>query len=140
MRAYDVIGVAGCRRRVPNQPAWCFLDTQWTKVDADDLSGKVANAKHPFGTVVRFGEVPMECELLDGVLLVARRSVLRERRVAFDTRFAFHFYDMDFCRSARKAGLHLGTWPISITHQSAGSFNSEAWAKMLETYREKWRD
>jgi len=60
--------------------------------------------------------------------------------VLFDPRFDFHFYDMDFCRTARKAGLRLGTWPICLTHQSGGNFASDAWKEKCRLYREKWPD
>ncbi len=59
---------------------------------------------------------------MDGVFLAAKKSALTEYAVTFDPQFDFHFYDMDFCRTARKAGLTLGTWLVKLTHQSAGAF------------------
>jgi len=47
---------------------------------------------------------------------------------------------MDFCRSARAAGLKLATWPIAITHQSGGGFASNAWLDNYKTYIAKWGD
>ena len=70
----------------------------------------------------------------------AKRSTLNGRGVRFDPRFTFHFYDMDFCRSARERGLRLGTWPICLTHQSTGAFGSEGWLKGYESYLAKWGD
>ena len=134
----DVIGIAGNKRRVALQPAWPFTDEKFTWDSAENLSGAVAHGKNPFGQISRFGSVPTSCELLDGVLLAANASVLRSAGVYFDPRFDFHFYDMDFCRSARAAGLSLSTWPICITHQSGGSFGSRAWRGGLEKYRAKW--
>lgn len=136
---FDMIGVAGTRRRVPGQPSWAFLDTRWTP-DAGHLSGAVAHHTQPFGPVSRFGEVPAECELLDGLFLAARTAVLRERGVRFDPRFAFHFYDMDVCRTARARRLRLGTWPICLTHCSRGSFVSQAWNDGYRDYLAKWGD
>jgi GT2 family glycosyltransferase len=60
--------------------------------------------------------------------------------VAFDTRFGFHFYDLDFCRTARAQGLRLGTWPIAITHQSGGAFADPRWQSGLQIYLDKWQD
>ena len=137
---FDVIGLAGNRRRVPHQPAWAFVDAQFTWDDAVNLSGSVAHGQGPFGAVSVFGKVPAECELLDGVFLAARRSRLKAAGVAFDPRFDFHFYDMDFCRSARKQGLRLGTWPVCITHQSGGAFGSPQWQDKYRLYDEKWQD
>lgn len=136
--AYDVIGVAGNRRRVPNQPGWAFIDDKFTWDAIDNLSGCVAHGTDPCGPVNFFGLVPAECELLDGVFLAARRSVLVDNQVLFDWHFDFHFYDMDFCRTARLKGLRLGTWPICITHQSEGGFDSTAWGEKYRLYCEKW--
>lgn len=136
--AYDVIGVVGNKRRSINQPGWAFVDDKFTWDAKEFLSGRVAHGPYPFGPVSIFGDVPAECELLDGMFLAARKSILRKHGVTFDTRFDFHFYDLDFCRSARSKGLRLGTWPICVTHQSGGETNSPAWREKLRVYREKW--
>jgi GT2 family glycosyltransferase len=138
LQDYDVIGLAGNRRRKPSQPGWAFVDDQFTWDDMANLSGAIAHGKQPFGALSAFGPVPADCELLDGVFLAAKTASLRERQVAFDPRFDFHFYDMDFCRSARRQGLRLGTWPICMTHQSDGAFGSEAWRQKYRVYLEKW--
>jgi len=141
LKSYDVIGVAGNRRRVQNQPAWAFktlIDGKFTWDDRPNLSGSIAHGAHPFGAISFFGSVPAECELLDGVFLAAKKSTLTDKSTLFDPNFDFHFYDMDFCRSARKNGLRLGTWPICLTHQSGGAFNSPSWREKLLMYRNKW--
>lgn len=140
LEAFDVIGVAGNRRRVPRQPAWIFIDDSFKRDDSANFSGAVAHGKHPFGSVSRYGDTPAECELLDGVLLAARKSTLVARGVQFDPAFDFHFYDMDFCRAARKHGLRLGTWPICITHQSGGAFGTPQWTAKYQAYLTKWGD
>lgn len=140
LKAYDVIGVAGNRRRVKYQPAWAFVDTRFTWDDRPNLTGAVAHGKQPFGPVSFFGAVPAACELLDGVFLAARKASLKEAGVLFDPRFAFHLYDMDFCRSARQKGLRLGTWPICLTHQSGGAFGTEQWQQQYRAYIDKWGD
>ncbi|MBD9437985.1 hypothetical protein IB223_17945 [Pseudoxanthomonas sp. PXM03] len=137
---YDVVGVAGNRRRQPRQPAWAFADMTLAWDDKAHLSGGVAHGAYPFGGVSYFGGMPADCELLDGVFLAARRAALSRARVEFDPRFGFHFYDMDFCRSARQAGLRLGTWPIALTHQSGGAFGSDAWQAAYGDYLAKWGD
>ena len=143
LAAYDVIGVAGNHRRVPGQPAWAFVDVNSDPLKWDDkanLSGAVAHGRYPFGAIAYFGRAPAECELLDGVLLAAKKSVLAVNNVSFDPRFEFHFYDMDFCRSARQAGLRLGTWPLCVTHQSGGgAFGTVPWKDAYRIYLEKWK-
>jgi len=135
---YDIIGVAGNRRRVPQQPAWAFVNSQLTWDERVNLTGAVAHGQFPFGTIKYFGETPADCEILDGIFLATRKSVLTAHDLHFDPRFDFHFYDMDFCRSARQSGLRLGTWPISLTHQSIGAFGGEQWQTGYRTYLEKW--
>jgi len=138
LRHFDVIGVAGNRRRVPRQPAWSFVNADLHWDELCNLSGWVAHGAQPAGTVYKFGAVPAECELLDGILLAVRKSALLAHHLLFDERFDFHFYDVDFCRAARQAGLRLGTWPIAITHQSGGSFGSVAWLRNYVAYLAKW--
>jgi hypothetical protein len=140
LQKYDIIGVAGNRRKVKNQPGWGFVDSKFTEDDKSNLSGSVAHGKFPFGNVHVFGAVPADCELLDGVLIAAKKSVLVSKEVMFDPQFNFHFYDMDFCRSARECGLRLGTWAICITHQSLGGFGTKQWTESYLAYKEKWRD
>jgi hypothetical protein len=138
LKVYDVIGIAGNRRRVEHQPSWAFLD----KVTLDEranLVGRVAHGPRPFGQITLFGDAPAECELLDGVFLAGKKSVLTTHGVLFDPRFDFHFYDMDFCRSARQNGLRLGTWPICLTHQSRGSFATDSWTEGYRRYIDKWK-
>ena len=140
LASYDIIGVAGNKRRRARQPSWAFADPSFQWDDRNFLSGAIARGKYPFGPVVFFGEGPAECELLDGVFLGARVALLRKHGLCFDERYTFHFYDMDFCRKARSLGLRLGTWPVSLTHQSGGSFESQAWREGYQRYLEKWGD
>lgn len=140
LQVYDAIGVAGNRRRLPGQPAWAFVNSQFTWDERTHLSGSVGHGQAPFGPVSHFGPSPADCELLDGVLLAARADALKQSSVRFDERFAFHFYDMDFCRSARQQGLSMGTWPLAITHQSGGAFGTESWKDASTTYFEKWKN
>ncbi|MBS0266511.1 MAG: hypothetical protein JSS02_31555 [Planctomycetes bacterium] len=138
LQAYDVLGVAGNRRRVPRQPAWVFVDEQFTWDQPTNLSGRVSHGANYCGQIAWFGNVPAECELLDGLLLASRKEVLLSRQVTFDSRFAFHFYDLDFCRLARDRQLRLGTWPIGLTHESSGAFGSANWKLAYQLYLQKW--
>jgi hypothetical protein len=137
---FDVIGVAGNRRRLPKQPAWAFRNAEFQWDDKENLSGSVGHGSGPWGDILHFGTLPSECELLDGVLLAAKKSTLLSGNVLFDTLFSFHFYDLDFSRTAKQAGLRLSTWPIAITHQSYGSFGTPVWQESLARYLAKWKD
>ena len=143
---FDVVGVAGNRRRQANQETWWMLPSRTVEgkqildqFDHDFLSGAIAHGRPPHGRITVYGASPRPVALLDGVLLAARAGTLQQSGVRFDPNLGFHFYDLDFCRSAEAAGLRIGTWPIAITHASGGeSIQSPAWAESLERYLKKW--
>ncbi|MFN7898984.1 MAG: hypothetical protein ACK5N0_04855 [Synechococcaceae cyanobacterium] len=134
---FDVIGVTGNRKRMAGQPSWNFIDTALTWDDLQNLSGAIAHGDYPFGEIHYYGPSPAECELLDGVLLAFRTASITQANLSFDPIFRFHFYDLDYCRQARQAGLRLGTWPIAVTHQSGGVFGSTSWHESYRHYLRK---
>jgi hypothetical protein len=134
---YDVIGIAGNQARAQGQVSWAFLsDLKWDL--RENLTGRLGFGAQPFGSIDFFGPVPARCELLDGVFLAAKKATLRQSKVRFDIRFAFDFYDMDFCRTATSRGLRLGTWCISMTHASGGSYATQRWIDGHKNYIDKW--
>lgn len=138
---FNIIGVAGNRRRVANQSIWAACDDEDTWDSIHNLSGSIASGASPFGKISWFGNSPAPCELLDGVFLASPKETLRTTHVRFDSMFRFNFYDLDFCRSARSQGLTLGTWPICLTHQSDGKFyGNPQWVEARLRYLEKWEN
>lgn len=136
---FDLIGLAGNRRRVPRQPAWAFVDTRLTWDAREHLSGVVGHGdRFPPSNLSVFGPTGVPVKLLDGLLLAAHSTTLQRSGLRFDERFAFHFYDLDFCRSAEQLGLTMGTWPVSVVHASGGNFRSAAWQDGYARYLEKW--
>jgi protein O-GlcNAc transferase len=135
---FDVVGVAGNRRRLPNQPSWAFLDSQFNWDNSENLSGRIARGAQAFGEVEFFGESPAKCELLDGVFLATKKSTLIENELRFDGQFSHDFYDMDFCRSASAAGLKLGTWLINLTQQRTTIIGNAQWREKYQDYLNKW--
>lgn len=141
LQRFDIIGIAGNTRISKKQPAWLFRAIENNKFVWDDgyLSGIVRHGTPGASEPSIYGPTPAKCYLLDGVLLVAKRKNLLFSNVYFDERFKFHFYDMDFCRSASRAGLSLGTWPIDILHLSGGAFGTSHWLEGHSIYLKKWR-
>lgn len=139
LKAFDVVGVAGNAVRVPKQWSW-YSGAQPGVWAYDSLSGSVAHGGAMDGRATLFGPSPAPALLMDGVFLAVKVATLRRTGVKFDPRFAFHFYDLDFCRSCEKAGLTMGTWPIAITHTSAGGYGSPEWKMAYYSYLAKWRD
>lgn len=143
LKEFDVIGLAGNTRRVPQQPAWAFTSAspQFKWDERRYLSGSVGHGQgFPCRNITIFGPSKQECKLLDGVLIAADSEVLNKRGVRFDEQFAFHFYDMDFCRQAELHGLRMGTWPIAVVHESGGAFGSQGWRDGYAKYLQKYPD
>jgi GT2 family glycosyltransferase len=137
---FDVLGLAGNRRRVAGQPAWRFLDDKFTRDHRDNLSGIVAHGRGwPADYISAYGAPGHEVKLLDGLLLAARSETLLAKQVLFDEAFDFHFYDLDFCRTAELRGLRMGTWGISVMHESDGAFGAPGWRLAYEHYISKWQ-
>jgi GT2 family glycosyltransferase len=141
-RLFDVVGLAGNGAPDRRHVGWYFWqDTGAERLvpyDTSRLSGAVAHATAQGDIVSLYGASPKQCQLLDGLFIAAKVEALRRANVAFDPRFRFHFYDIDFCRSCDRAGLRIGTWPIAVTHASGGAFGSPEWREALGLYREKW--
>jgi GT2 family glycosyltransferase len=77
-------------------------------------------------------------KLLDGLLLAVRSETLRRHAIFFDERFEFHLYDMDFCRQAELKSLRMGTWTLSVIHESRGAYNTPSWHSACADYFSKW--
>lgn len=141
LATFDVVGLAGNRRRLPRQPGWRITDEKFTKDKRANLSGTVAHGPgFPPSSIDEFGPSRQKVLLLDGVFIAVRSDALQTRSLRFDERFDFHFYDLDFCRQAERAGLVMGTWPISVVHESPGGFMSDGWRQGYDRYVEKWGD
>jgi Glycosyltransferase like family len=141
LSVFEVVGLVGNRRRVPAQPGWLFLDERLTRDSYDNLSGAVAHGRGLMpDSIDVFGPTGKAVRLLDGLFLAVSSATLRATSLRFDQRFDFHFYDLDFCRQAERAGLRLGTWPISVVHESAGNFLGDGWRRGYESYLDKWGD
>lgn len=140
LETFDVIGLAGNTRRLTGQPAWAFVDDRFTWDEKRYLSGIVGHGSSFPCNVSNFGPVPQACKLLDGLFLAADSERLWEANVRFDEQFEFHFYDMDFCRSAELGGLSMGTWPLSVVHESGGAFGTPMWRESYRRYQAKYAE
>jgi lipopolysaccharide biosynthesis glycosyltransferase len=145
LKHYDVVGVAGNRRRYFGQPAWHRPRFLLQGGPKGDLLGSVfhdtthtPNTRRVIRELSRFGDSRGTAQQLDGVFIAARGRTLLESDVRFDPSLGFHFYDLDFCRTATKAGLRLGVWPIALTHMSVGGYESKGWTAAYKQYLTKW--
>jgi GT2 family glycosyltransferase len=141
LRAAQVVGVVGCRRRRPGQVSWRYADDLRTPETTDNLSGAIAHGgAWPADAVSYYGPIGVAVQLLDGVLMAADSRALIAAGVRFDERFDFHFYDLDFCRECTRKGLAISTVPLPIVHGSGGNYRSPSWSRAREAYFAKWGD
>lgn len=140
LRSFDMIGLAGNKRRAPRQPSWYYVDERFTRDVPENLSGIVAHGPgFPPHVISYYGPPGQQVKLLDGLFLAVRSETLLAKQIEFDERFDFHFYDMDLCRQAEARNLRLGTWTVSVVHESGGNFNTPSWQAGYARYLEKWR-
>jgi len=139
-RKFDCVGVAGNTKNL-KFVTW-FSDKMNEQghfyFKNDSTSGFISHGDFEDHHISPFGPTPAACYVLDGVFIAARRSPLIKRHVRFDTQFNFHFYDLDFCLSARKSGVSVGTWPIDLIHKSHGNFHSDSWRQAFQVFQKKW--
>lgn len=141
LERFDLVGLAGNRRRISGQPSWIFLDGKFTVDRPENLSGVVGHGRgFPCASLSVYGPSAQAVKLLDGLMLYCRSDLLHEKELMFDERFTFHFYDLDLCRQAEQKGMRMGTWPISAVHESGGGFGSESWLRGYKSYLDKWVD
>ena len=138
LQQFDLVGVAGNSRLAPGHSTW-WRQPDGRHWDRAVLVGAIRHGSPESNRLSTFGPSPAQACLLDGVFLAARAGVLQQTGVRFDPEFAFHFYDLDVCRSALAAGLRLGVWPLQLIHASQGAAGSPAWQEGLELYRRKWQ-
>ncbi|MFZ0007793.1 MAG: glycosyltransferase [Steroidobacteraceae bacterium] len=142
LREFDIVGIAGNRRRAPRQASWMYLNDRFQRDEDQNLSGVLGHGEGfpNLKELSIYGEPCQECKLLDGVLLAVRSQTLIEHDLWFDPRFKFDFYDLDFCRQAEERGLTMGTWALSIIHASAGQLGSPSWRAAYDDYLEKYAE
>jgi GT2 family glycosyltransferase len=139
LRQFQLVGLAGNKRRVPGQSGWAFLDDKCTCDDPENFSGMVGHGtSFPPENLSFFGLPRQEVKLLDGLLLACHSKTLIDSDIRFDEHFDFHHYDIDLCRQAEMKGLKMGTCPLSVIHESAGNFGTAPWIASYRKYIGKW--
>ena len=143
LEQFDVVGVVGNTRPHPNN-AQAWHTNLKGEMDVGHLSGGICVCKDEFDPGKQFfnhyGPSYAPASLLDGVFIAARGNALLDSGVRFDERFDFHFYDLDFTRTANQAGLRVATWPIAITHviSENNGFETPDWQRNRTAYFHKW--
>jgi hypothetical protein len=144
LTTFDVVGLAGNKRRIARQPSWAFkelrVDAGFVWDDPSNLSGIVGHGESFPCDLSIFGNVFQQCVLLDGLFIAAKRKMFLDNKILFDETFDFHFYDMDLCRQLEEKKLRAGTIPLSVIHKSGGNFGSVGWNEGYKKYLDKWKE
>jgi GT2 family glycosyltransferase len=85
-----------------------------------------------------YGPVVPGAQMLDGVFLAARRSLLQTLQFDEETFDRFHFYDLDYSYRAHLAGARVAIClDIALFHDSAGNYNEDYW-RYADRFRAKF--
>ena len=133
---FDILGLAG-NSRDAHHLAWHLHPDQlgW---DFPYLRGEMRHGDPQAPAKDVYGICDSPVSLIDAVWIATRRARLLEANVRFDERFQFHFYDLDFCRTAREQGLSIGVVRLPCVHGSGGAYGSAAWREEALPFCRKW--
>ena len=138
LAAYDLIGVAGTTQT--SGPSWgwsgpphlfCWISQAYLTAEFRD-NGPVTLVIGAHGPVVP------GAQMLDGVFLAGRRSLLQTLQFDEATFDRFHFYDLDYSYRAHLAGARVAIClDIALFHDSAGNYNEDYW-RYADRFRAKF--
>jgi tetratricopeptide (TPR) repeat protein len=134
LRTYDVVGVVGGTRMTGPLPIWAGHPhvRGWITHHAPESAEWQVDILHP-------SPVAGDVEVLDGVLLAARREVFTAVRFDSATFDGFHGYDIDWSYRAALAGYSLAAaGDFRLVHASRGRFD-DAWQRYAERFCAKHR-
>ena len=142
---YDVLGIVGSKNVIPGQCGWVHdISPKNIKkvvgVKGLDFSGTCRHVSMNGIDAAPdwFGIPGMECDVLDGLFLATKPSIIKNTGLRFDSRFDFHCYDIDFCYTAKNLNLSLGTWYIAVDHDCESKGYTDDWFENSYKLKEKW--
>jgi len=133
LQKYNIVGLAGTKQFS------CKYPPVWNNTEYKNYSGAVAHTKDGDTWMTSFGKFG-QVLILDGLFLSIELETIIKNDLSFDENISnFHFYDIDFCLSAHKNKVTMGTIPIWVTHNSVGDWTkSEDWKAGAEKFIKKW--
>lgn len=80
-----------------------------------------------------------EVVAIDGMFFAIHKKLFDDGTLRWDckTYNGFHFYDLDICMQAQKAGYKVIVTPIILEHHSKGSFNESFYESCVQ-FHKKW--
>jgi glycosyltransferase involved in cell wall biosynthesis len=132
LSTFDLIGVAGASYAAPGA---------WHAAGPPFVFGQIAHVEGTgysvFNLAAPAPAVP-DIQVMDGVFLACRRSVVDKHRFDAVTFDGFHGYDVDFTFGAYLAGFKLAVCTdIPMIHASSGNFDAR-WEVFNRRYSDKY--
>jgi hypothetical protein len=104
----DIVGIAG--GDPPDQaPGWYNKDAWAASGYVPHADGSRLKSLLRSEPNMYYGPSPRLCRVIDGHFMAVVPARVLEAGTRFDPQFTFNHYDLDFCHSARAAGLKIGT-------------------------------
>ena len=135
---FNVVGIRGNNQLAEGQPTWWF-DT--SAPGSNTLSGSATLETKGGNVESQLGPSPMACKVLEPSFIAVVAKDLFSAEINFDPNMGQSFFALDFCKSAAKAGLSVGTWPIDISDSCALKSplaGVENWSDYFVKYGDKW--
>lgn len=130
----DVVGVAGTRRLAGPTLGWAGQREMrgWL------VHGSSASATWDFSALALRAGLDAGMQALDGCFIAARTAAARATGFDAATFDGFHFYDLDFCLRAQRAGLAVAVdTGILVAHASRGGLGP-AWEAQAKRFVSKF--
>lgn len=133
LASHDVVGLAGSRRLAGPTVLWAGHPHihGWVSYPAAEGGYEVWPLSLESGVLSGM-------QALDGLMLAMRRETALA--IGFDaaTFDGFHFYDLDFCVRAHRAGLSMAvTTEVAAVHDSIGSYDDD-WRRYAGRFAAKY--
>ena len=128
LATYDLVGVAGTTHASGPSWGWSGPPHMFCWVSQAFLTAELRDNGPVTLLIGAHGPVVAGAQMLDGVFLAARRSLLQTLHFDEETFDRFHFYDLDFSYRAHLAGARVAIClDIALYHDSAGNYNEDYW-------------
>jgi len=130
----DVVGVAGTRHLAGPTLGWAGQREMrgWL------VHGSSASSAWDFSALALRAGLDAGMQALDGCFIAARTAAARATGFDAATFDGFHFYDLDFCLRAHRAGLSVAVdTGILVAHASRGSLGP-AWEAQARRFVSKF--
>lgn len=137
----DIVGVAGNVSIPKIDPGYW-----WEGLTDGDFRGSGAVIHRTPNTekmyhVESYGPYPQQVSCLDGVWFAVRTEILRNTKLRFDSQTftGYHYYDADFCATARSLGYKIWVGDILFLHDRWGKGVEDSSFKEAQAlFIEKW--